>query len=320
MSLTKASLEDLNKKVLRTGNYYSAGKLMLSGEYAVLFGTLSLAIPTKQGQSLIVSSNENIKGLAWSAYDMEGKEWFSVKFNPTLEIEKTSHPEKALFLKTLLKDALGDRMVEGISVKTKLEFSRDWGFGSSSSLVSNIAQMSDIDPLKLFQKSQLGSGYDVAVAFEKKPLIFSLQNGKAEYETVPFNPDFKEHLYFIYLGQKQSSSNEVKRFLEREKPSQADIDALSQITLALLHCRDLAFFQDLMRKHEEITARLIQKESIQKVLFSDFEGQIKSLGAWGGDFILAAGNSDVPKYFMEKEYPEVYRYTELIRNTDNQDL
>ncbi len=40
-------------------------------------------------------------------------------------------------------------------------------------------------------------------------------------------------------------------------------------------------------------------------IFLDYFGQTKSLGAWGGDFILATGNKDTPKYFKNKGYPNL---------------
>ena len=35
-------------------------------------------------------------------------------------------------------------------------------------------------------------------------------------------------------------------------------------------------------------SKLTSKEKIKDKLFNDFDGEIKSLGAWGGDFILAS--------------------------------
>ena len=35
------------------------------------------------------------------------------------------------------------------------------------------------------------------------------------------------------------------------------------------------------------------------MLFNDFKGAIKSLGAWGGDFILATAKQDPTAYFKD---------------------
>ena len=45
-------------------NYYSNGKLLLTGEYVVLDGALSLAIPTRYGQSLTIEPINDSK-LIW---------------------------------------------------------------------------------------------------------------------------------------------------------------------------------------------------------------------------------------------------------------
>ncbi len=285
---------------------------MLTSEYTVLFGSIALALPTQLGQSLSVEKREGVEGLQWTAVDVQGNIWLEVEFSSALEILHSSDSEQAHFLKTLLQDAFGHQKWEGVAVQTQLEFPRNWGLGSSSSLISNIAHWSKSKPLELFKKSQVGSGYDVAVAYEKKALVYALFGGKAEYQTVSFHPPFSHQLYFVYLGQKQSSSKEVKRFLKAQPPSEQDIQQLSSLSLAFLHCKELTHFQKLMKAHEEITGKLIGKEPIQEKLFSDFHGQIKSLGAWGGDFILAASEGGVKSYFEQKGYDSPIPFSEMI--------
>jgi len=53
-------------------------------------------------------------------------------------------------------------------------------------------------------------------------------------------------------------------------------------------------------------------KTVQEIYFSDYFGQTKSLGAWGGDFILATGNEDTSKYFKEKGFQTVIPYQDLI--------
>ena len=72
----------------------------------------------------------------------------------------------------------------------------------------------------------------------------------------------------------------------------------------------------LMQCHERIISRCIGQKPIQK-RFPDFEGVLKSLGAWGGDFILAATNWDgdqVKAYFKGKGLDVVFGYNELVLN------
>ena len=67
-----------------------------------------------------------------------------------------------------------------------------------------------------------------------------------------------------------------------------------------------------MFEHEQLVSKVIQLQSVQKELFSDYFGQTKSLGAWGGDFILATGNDDTPGYFRQKGFETIIPYQDLI--------
>ena len=54
----------------KLGQFYSNGKLLLTGEYVVLDGATALAVPTRFGQDLIV---DRIQGdqLIWSSFTVE---------------------------------------------------------------------------------------------------------------------------------------------------------------------------------------------------------------------------------------------------------
>ena len=54
--------------------YHSHGKLLITGEYAVLDGALSLALPTAKGQSLQATISDN--DLVWKAFDADQQLWF----------------------------------------------------------------------------------------------------------------------------------------------------------------------------------------------------------------------------------------------------
>ena len=64
---------------MKTKPFYSHGKLLLSGEYVVLDGALSLAIPTKYGQSLIIQTIEEPL-LSWKSFDEAKNVWFKKEF------------------------------------------------------------------------------------------------------------------------------------------------------------------------------------------------------------------------------------------------
>ena len=76
-------------------------------------------------------------------------------------------------------------------------------------------------------------------------------------------------------------------------------------------------FQKLMAEHEKRISSLLDVPTVKSVYFSDFDGEVKSLGAWGGDFYLAAtrlSERDVFQYFKEKGLNVVFPWKELVLN------
>ena len=309
--------------------YHSHGKFLLTGEYLVLKGALALALPLKLGQSLEIEaldSNENC--LQWEAFQPEGK-WFSVTLNRENLINfSTDDPDKATRLSQILQAVkqLNPKAFEGNDLRftTRLDFNPNWGLGSSSTLIANLARWANVNPYELLKLTFGGSGYDIACATADGPIYYQVRTEVPELvegptqkvEPVDFNPPFADHLFFIYQGQKQSSSKEIKAFLEKANPInlEKDIEAVSEISRAIPKCQSLDEFGLLMQCHERIIARCIGQETIQK-RFLDFEGVLKSLGAWGGDFILAAtewNESQVKEYFKAKGLEVVFGYQEIV--------
>mgnify|MGYP003959591373 FL=1 len=79
-----------------------------------------------------------------------------------------------------------------------------------------------------------------------------------------------------------------------------------------MNCSNQKNFNDLIYSHEQIISKLISKKPIKKELFDNFSGEIKSLGAWGGDFIMASCEEDPSNYFKNKGYSTIFKYTDII--------
>ena len=326
--------------------YSAHGKFLLTGEYLVLKGALALALPLKLGQSLEAKSLETNKGiLRWEAYRPERK-WFSATLQRDFfENFSTDSPGKTFGLIRILEAVkqLNPNAFEGNDLKftTHLDFDPEWGLGSSSTLVANLAQWANVNPYDLLKLTFGGSGYDLACATALGPIYYQLpmsepalrqaqgpkrpqdQGPKAvepvetpTVENADFNPPFADRLFFVYQGQKQSSSKEVKAFLEKTNPSdlQKDIEAVSEISKAMPQCQTLDEFCLLLQCHERIISRCIGQEPVQK-RFPDFSGTLKSLGAWGGDFILAGTEwteNQVKDYFKTKGLEVVFGYRDMV--------
>ena len=300
--------------------YQAHGKFLLTGEYLVLKGALALAVPLKLGQSMNVET-VCTPSLQWYAHKPHDP-WFSVTLNPeNLEILDCDDQPKAEKLAQILKSIkqLNPLAFEGNDLKftTRLDFDPNWGLGSSSTLIANLARWANVNPYELLKLTFGGSGYDLACATAEQPIYYQLIDEKPQVETIEFNPPFANHLFFIYQGQKQSSSKEIKAFLAKANPVdlQKDIEAVSEISRTLPKCQNLDEFGLLMQCHERIISRCIGQEPVQKH-FPDFEGVLKSLGAWGGDFILAATEwteNQVREYFKGKGLEVVFGYNDLVR-------
>tara|TARA_B100002019_G_C21239125_1_gene584473 strand:- start:708 stop:1559 length:852 start_codon:yes stop_codon:yes gene_type:complete len=281
----------------------------------VLVGAEALAIPTKMGQSLEFEPNDS-KTLNWESWDFKNKLWF----NATLDIldfsiSNSSDEDIATRLAQILK-AVRDQKnnflrKNGGTVKTHLEFERQWGLGTSSTLISNLARWSQTNPYKLLQNSFGGSGYDIACATAKSPLIFRKQHLDPHIERCEFEPPFKTSLYFVYLNQKKNSREAIQAF-KRQNISEEQVAYASRLTRAVMKANTLTEFERLINEHESFISNILGVVPVKEKLFPDFQGAIKSLGAWGGDFILVTGDKDTPGYFKNKGFKVVMAYKEML--------
>lgn len=294
--------------------FYSSGKLLISGEYAVLDGAKALALPTTLGQSLEVSATSK-KNIEWTALDAHGNQWyhevFSIKdFTPGNPKDLTSQRLSQLLTEARAHQPGFLMQSHGAHVKTKLGFDRNWGLGSSSTLVNNIAQWANVDAYLLQEKVFGGSGYDIACAQTQSPIVFQKSKKRPLVKEVNFWPDFHKNLFFVYLNQKQNSRLAISHHYKGSSSSQ--IDAINQLTEAFLDAKTMSDFQNTMAHHENCIGKLIDRTPVQQKLFSDYHGVVKSLGAWGGDFVLACGPTNSADYFMEKGFITIISFGKII--------
>ena len=297
--------------------YYSNGKLLITGEYIVLDGAKSFALPTKYGQNLIVDNYEN-KILKWKSFNIHNKIWFDCDIElPSLKLIRTSDNKIAKTLINILIEAknINNNFLnssKGLLVKTNLNFEQNWGLGTSSTLINNIASWAQVDAFNLQFKIFGGSAYDIACAQNDKPIVYQLKNGTPKTETIDFNPEFKNNLFFIHLNKKQNSRDAIKSYKENKIDKTQLIFEISDITNQIISANSLSKFKNLIKIHEKLISKVIGIEPIKKRLFKDYSGEIKSLGAWGGDFILAAGDDNTIEYFNKKGFKTVIPYNKII--------
>jgi mevalonate kinase len=310
---------------VKNEHFYAHGKLLLSGEYFVLDGAKALAIPTCFGQHLDVTQIAGEEGrLYWDALDEEGTAFLSVLFDTTdfKALEKRGEVPHFL-LQDLLRAARAKNpqfvtQRKNLHAVTRLEFHPAWGLGSSSTLIYNVATWAKVDAVDLLFQVLDGSGYDVACAGAQDAIVYQLKNGKPVWQEFSFQPPFAAQLYFIYLGKKQNSSDAVKKFREAPHDKKV-IERISDITESMIRATTASEFRALMEEHENVVAEVTHLQKVKELYFNDFPGAIKSLGAWGGDFVMALAQRetfDSKGYFKLKGFETVFSFEELLFNPE----
>lgn len=301
--------------------FYSHGKLLLTGEYVVLDGATALALPTTFGQTLIVKKI-NDPFILWKSYDHQEKIWFETE----IASEEIMHlqasqieedPTRKKLIEILREATKANPQVAisevGYEVATYTEFPLDWGLGTSATLITNIASWFSIDAFDLQEKTFGGSGYDIAVAQQSRPVTYKLtENGRSILST-SFEPQYRDHIFFVHLNRKQNSRESIEYYRSQKKEVLSTaIEKISRLTHQIITCSSLEEFELLLEIHENIISQLINLPKVKNESFSDYPGAIKSLGGWGGDFILATGGQKEQEYFKNKGYQTVIPYSKMI--------
>jgi mevalonate kinase len=301
-------------------SYYNA-KLLLTGEYLVLNGAKALALPLKFGQRLFVE--ENKQGfISWQSIANDGSTWFSGKYsiNDFSIIESSNpdiakHPKRLMLAARKLKPEFSSSN-KGYNVISTLNYPLLWGLGSSSTLISAIAGWAEIDPFQLHFEVSKGSGYDIACAISNGPIVYKLWENNPEFEPVKFSPSFADKIYFVYQGTKQDSAEGIQKYRNRNSnPDKDIIDAASSLTQRILRAYELQEFEQVIREHEILISSLLGAPTIRQRIFNDLPGEVKSLGAWGGDFCMLTWHDDptlLSRYLKSKSLDTWFNYSDIV--------
>jgi len=302
--------------------FFGNGKLLISGEYFVLDGAQALALPTLPGQSLSVKYSPSFSPkLYWKSFDVNGNLWLETSFEFWRFSCLDDEPSKeALGVQELLIQARRQnphflRDDVDVHVETRLGFPIEWGLGSSSTLIHNIAQWAYISPFELLFKTQGGSGYDIACAQSEGPILYQKNSMGPNWSPILFSPSFKENLYFVYLGKKQDSRKAIEYYNTMKPHSPELIMNLTRITEDMSKCKTLGEFEFLIEAHERFVGENLNMVPVKEKLFSNYWGQVKSLGAWGGDFVLVTSDKskdETMEYFVNKGHDVFIPYNDLI--------
>ena len=93
------------------------------------------------------------------------------------------------------------------------------------------------------------------------------------------------------------------------------IDRISVLTKKMLEAKTLADFEDSVQQHEDLISTQLQMTKVKALYFDDYWGTVKSLGAWGGDFVMVSSTqneAETRAYFLEKGFEVFLPYREMI--------
>jgi mevalonate kinase len=300
-------------------SFYSNGKLLITGEYVVLDGAKAFALPTKFGQSLTVTATTD-ELIHWTSYDSDGSIWFEDTI-PFSSITRKERFDDSATIKNTLIEILHEANLmnsdfitkaNGYVIKTELTFPKFWGLGTSSTLINNIAQWLQIDAFELLKRSFGGSGYDIACAQNNTGILYQLVDEKPIVEIVDFNPSFTDKIFFVYLNKKQDSKAAIASYYNKIGDVHKTIPAINKITKRIVEASHLKDFALALEEHEIVLSNILELPTVKEVFFPDFDGIIKSLGAWGGDFVMSVSKENPKEYFKEKGFEVVVPYSEMI--------
>lgn len=300
------------------GRLFSPGKLLLTSEYAVLDGALALAVPTRLGQDFFYTEGINGRSrLMWEALH-QGQPWLMAEIDyHNWEVIKTNLPDAAAFVVKVLQNVqqLSSAKFQGDTdycLTTNLQFPADYGLGSSSTLMANLAAWAGVDAFQLNDMSLGGSGYDVAVAQHGTSILFTNIRGERACEIIDYHPPFIDELVLVHLNQKQNSREGIALYRSKRCSGQL-IVALTELTNEVLLSQNISTFSALMTEHEKLLSDFIGLEPVRTKIFPGCPVFVKSLGAWGGDFVLTCKFEGYETYFSDIGYTTVLNYSDIVR-------
>jgi mevalonate kinase len=240
-----------------------------------------------------------------------------MRFDADLNILETDDESVAQKLMQILADVKAQKpelFENPLSFETQANFNRAWGFGSSATLISLIAQWSGMDAYTLNDVHFGGSGYDIACATASSPISYNRETKEVRNFNLP--KAITDKLLFVYSGKKQNSQQEVTRFGETEIREEVLLK-LKNIIEQITETDSIEQFEAYIEQHETILSEILHRSTLKSTDFPDYPFSIKSLGAWGGDFFMATcRNLDEAKiYFIDADRDTIFTFNELIYET-----
>ncbi len=280
--------------------FFAPGKILLTGEYLVLNGFESIALPTKWGQSMHVwefdTPGNQHDFLIFEAKDIQNNIWFSCRFElPTFQVidsDLLSNTETIRLKQIFQKADLAHwKIGKSYRIETKLDFNRVYGLGSSSTLITLMAEYLNLNALQLQFEVFGGSGYDVAVGMIKKPIVYWLTEDDSNWQFWQMNTQLSQNWEVVFFGKKMDSRKSISEVqdalneIAEDDFYTAQFDHILKLTK---NATDKLSMEASLEMYQKLLSESIHLKTPYEVLeISPVNGGLcKWLGAWGGDMIL----------------------------------
>ena len=279
-------------------SYFSHGKVLLAGEYAVLAGVEALAFPTRIGQWQHVweMPAKGVSKMVWQSKDADGSVWFECRIDTDImhATETTDEGTSDTLIKLLREIQLVNPALfehRNIRIETQCEFNRTFGLGSSSTMVCNLAKWSGMDAFKLQKSVFGGSGYDIAVGMLGKPVVYWLEEDRPCWSNWQFPGQLSQDWFLAFPGEKQNSRESLNAVHEKLDLMSRDVALLQQMNAcigAIKQPRSLPMLEAMLEMWQALLGqRLELPRAYDNLGVSAVKGGVcKYLGAWGGDVLL----------------------------------
>lgn len=296
---------------------FSHGKIILLGEYAVLYGADALCLPLRTGQTLTV---ENISGnnIEWKwiyKTDVIADFIFHKDSLDVLQGEKSNGSQWIKSLITLIREQ-NPLFLKDQTLRLTFDnhFPVNWGLGTSSATISSICRLAKVDPFIVNQKLMGGSGADIACTTRSNWFLYRKKPDDQMCWDLPLDFKMSKYFYFIYSGEKMGTAKHLKKLSSKKQPNKDAMRSLHKLIYKFLTVSSVSATNEVIQDHERIISGINGLRPVGG-LFSEFNGSVKSLGAWGGDFFLAVSEWDperVFNYFHDKGYRDIFRWDDFV--------
>lgn len=269
---------------------FAPGKIILSGEYAVMFGYPGIAIPSTLGITATFEENDSNK--------------------LTIVIEKEmKHPKLEEFIQDILKELKKNQKLPNGTLTIDATLPVGKGMGSSTALVICICKVFGVEEkesVRTIEDSLTpgNSGIDFEVIWTEKPILLE----EKTQSVAELDLTFLKNALLIDTGlPKEPTSELVSWVRERKSKLEEPLHEIMHCTQDLLSGKNIF---EIFRRHHKAQIKLgVVPEAVQQLIagIEHMGGNAKVIGAGGrtgggGMVLVIHANKDSLRKLASLDY------------------